>query len=417
MQTNTPIPATGDIRIDALVASDTITFAANRILGTAAEITYSFVGMSAAQQAAISQMLSEISSQVGLTFKQVTSGGILQYAFKADLGTMETGGAITGVASIGSQAATIYLSTSAPGIEDLSTGEGKRLLLHETGHALGLKHPGTYSSADHGPTLPLTQATGDHTIMAYQIQTSTHLGDYDVLALQYLYGQAGAAVSSANNPIIAQDYVSGTTTSGSFFNDTISVDMNQLFSKGIMIDAGAGTDTLKVNVASTQVTFLHDKYHSMVYNGGSGNFATAWTSEVERIQFTDKSIAVDETAAQAYRLYEAAFNRKPDLGGLGYWINQLDKGTSPDAVSQGFIDSAEFQFLYGTTHSNATFITALYQNILDRTPDQGGFDYWNNQLQNGILNEAQVLTSFSESNENKIALSGMIQNGIDYIPA
>lgn len=417
MPANTPISATGDIRIDALVSANQLSFAANRITGTAAEITYNVIGMSAAQQAAISQLLTEISSQVGVTFKQVASGGILQYALTSDLGLMESGGAVTGVANITGQNVIVYLSASAPGVDNLAVGEGKRLLLHETGHALGLKHPGIYSSADTGPTLPSAQATGDHTIMAYQIGTYTHLGDYDVLALQYLYGAAGGTVNPANNSIKAENYVSGSTTSGSFFNDTISVDMGLLFGKGIMVDAGAGVDTLKVNVASAQVTFLHDKYNSMVYNAGGGKTATVWTNNVERIQFTDKAIAVDETAAQTYRLYEAAFNRKPDLGGLSYWINQMDKGVSLESVSQGFINSSEFESLYGSKHSNSTFITALYQNILDRAPDQGGFAYWNNQLESGILNEAQVLASFSESNENKIALSGVIQNGVEYLSA
>lgn len=417
MPVNTTIPATGDIRIDALVSANKLSFAANRAIGTAAEITYNVVGMSAAQQAAISQMLAEISSQVGIAFKQVTSGGLLQYALTNDLGLMESGGAVTGVASITGQNVIVYLSTTAPGVDNLAAGEGKRLLLHETGHALGLKHPGIYSSFDTGPTLPTAQATGDHTIMAYQIGTYTHLGDYDVLALQYLYGQAGGKVNLDNNLISVQNYTAGSTSSGSYFNDTITVDMNQLFGKGIMVDAGTGVDTLKLNVASNQVTFLHDKYNSMVYKTPDGNQATLWSQGVERIQYTDKVVAmdIDGHAGQAYRLYEAAFNRKPDLGGLGYWINELDKGASLENVSQGFINSTEFKSLYGTTHSNATFITALYQNILDRKPDQGGFDYWTTQLQNGVLNEAQVLASFSESNENKIALSGVIQNGIEYL--
>jgi hypothetical protein len=414
MPANTPIPATGDIRIDALVSANQLSFAANRTTGTAAEITYNVIGMSAAQQAAISQTLTEISSQVGVTFKQVAAGGLLQYALSSDLGLMESGGPITGVAHITPQNITVYLSTSAPGVDDLAVGEGKRLLLHETGHALGLKHPGIYSSADTGPTLAVGQATGDHTIMAYQIGTYTHLGDYDVLALQYLYGASGNA--PANNPITVENYVSGSTTSGSFFNDTLSIDMGQLFGKGVMVDAGTGVDTLKVNVASTQVTFLHDQYNSMVYNAGGGKTATAWTTSVERFQFTDKAVAMDATAEQAYRLYKAAFDRKPDLGGLGYWINEMDKGASLESVSNSFINSAEFKSLYGTTHSNTDFITALYQNILDRNPDAGGLSYWQGQLNTGAMTEAGVLASFSESNENKIALSGVVQNGIEYLP-
>ena len=46
-----------------------------------------------------------------------------------------------------------------------------------------------------------------------------------------------------------------------------------------------------------------------------------------RLVFADGGIAFDlnGTAGKAYRLYQAAFNRTPDLAGLGYWIEQSPK--------------------------------------------------------------------------------------------
>lgn len=128
-------------------------------------------------------------------------------------------------------------------------------------------------------------------------------------------------------------------------------------------------------------------------------------------------MAIDDNAAQAYSLYEAAFNRAPDLDGLGYWNKEFDQGASLESVSQRFITSPEFTGLYGPALSTDAFVTALYQNILDRAPEQSGLAFWVDQLQTGAKNEAQVLASFSESNENKIALSGIIQNGVEYLPA
>ena len=58
-------------------------------------------------------------------------------------------------------------------------------LIHEIGHALGLKHPHTGS-----PTLPAAQDNHTHTVMSYQFpgrSPGTPMG-YDLLALQYLYG-------------------------------------------------------------------------------------------------------------------------------------------------------------------------------------------------------------------------------------
>lgn len=416
MFVNAPIPLTGDIRIDALLTANQISFAINRVVGTAAEITYSYSGMSDVQQVAIDQMLAEISAQVGLTFRKVDADGLLQYEFANDLGVMESGGAVSGAAYPTDQGVTVRLNVNVPGIENLTSGYGKFLLLHETGHALGLKHPGIYSSGDTGPVLDKSLATASHTLMAYNGGIADHYGDFDLMALQYLYGGPASAVGV--NEITAQRYDHGSVTSGSYFNDRISVDMTQLFNKGIWIYAGPGTDTLTLDVASNQVTFQGDEFGTLVYQAPDGRFASVWTKDVERVQFADTSLALDVTgkAGQAYRLYEAAFDRKPDLGGLGYWIDKLDHGMSLQSMAQGFIDSSEFQAMYGKNPSHTTFVDQLYYNILDRAPDQGGLNYWVGQLQAATLNEAQVLASFSESNENVIALSGVIQNGIEYLP-
>ena len=78
---------------------------------------------------------------------------------------------------------------------------------------------------------------------------------------------------------------------------------------------------------------------------------------VERIQFTDGILAFDASGdlGQAYRLYQAAFNRTPDQdGGLGYWISVMDSGAYFSSVAQSFVDSAEFRAIYGTKPSNRT---------------------------------------------------------------
>ncbi|HWS23841.1 MAG TPA: DUF4214 domain-containing protein, partial [Anaerolineales bacterium] len=127
--------------------------------------------------------------------------------------------------------------------------------------------------------------------------------------------------------------------------------------------------------------------------------------DIDRIQFSDKTVAfdLDGNAGQVYRLYQAAFDRVPDQGGLGYWINEIDRGMGLSQVATGFIDSAEFKALYGNNPSNAEFVTLLYDNVLHRTPDAGGYSYWMEQLSSGMTRE-NVLIGFSESTENKVAL-------------
>lgn len=136
---------------------------------------------------------------------------------------------------------------------------------------------------------------------------------------------------------------------------------------------------------------------------------------IERVIFADLGIAYDTdgNAGQAFRLYQAAFDRMPDRSGLGYWISQLDRGISLDAVANGFLQSAEFGTLYGVASSNLDFIMKLYRNVLHREPDQPGVDYWNDRLAAGV-SRADTLIAFSESMENQVALIGQISKGMAY---
>lgn len=143
---------------------------------------------------------------------------------------------------------------------------------------------------------------------------------------------------------------------------------------------------------------------------------TDYISDVERLEFRDVTLALDinGNAGQAYRLYQAAFARTPDNGGLKYWISNMDGGMTLNQVADGFLSSNEFKGLYGVNPRIDQYLSALYSNVLYRAPDQGGHDYWVNQVQHGMTN-AQVLAGFSESNENKVNVIGVIQNGIELV--
>ena len=47
----------------------------------------------------------------------------------------------------------------------------------------------------------------------------------------------------------------------------------------------------------------------------------------------------------------------------------------------------------------------LYKNVLDRLPDNQGFNYWLNQIEKGYENRSDLLMGFSESLENKAIFS------------
>lgn len=135
---------------------------------------------------------------------------------------------------------------------------------------------------------------------------------------------------------------------------------------------------------------------------------------LRRVQFADSSLALDvDKSSAVYRLYQAAFNRQPDLTGLGYWLGILDAGSTLDQIAEAFINSKEFRDLYATSTTNQQFLTALYNNVLHRTPDTAGLEYWLAVFQRGAT-KTSVLVEFSESQENKASTAAAVQDGVAY---
>ncbi|MBF25788.1 MAG: hypothetical protein CMP49_04645 [Flavobacteriales bacterium] len=115
---------------------------------------------------------------------------------------------------------------------------------------------------------------------------------------------------------------------------------------------------------------------------------------------------IDDITGKIYRLYNAAFNRFPDKIGLQYWVEKNKSGQdSYRDTAASFINSQEFLDLYGSNSSDTTYINNLYLNILNRLPDQEGFNYWMNQLDNSLEDRSELLMGFSESQENKSIFS------------
>jgi Tol biopolymer transport system component len=137
---------------------------------------------------------------------------------------------------------------------------------------------------------------------------------------------------------------------------------------------------------------------------------------VERLHFADMDVAIDVAGAggQAYRLYQATFDRAPDVGGLGFWMKVLDAGVKLSDVATEFMSSPEFKSMYGPNPSTADFIDQLYHHALHRAGEPGGVAFWTNVLARGDATQGQVLAAFSESVENQAALIGVIQNGMPY---
>jgi len=178
------------------------------------------------------------------------------------------------------------------------------------------------------------------------------------------------------------------------------------------IDGGTGTDTALYDYARSAYAISVSPQQTIV----TGPDGTDTLVGVERLDFTDHyhvTFDIAGNAGLAYRLYQAAFDRKPDLGGLGYQMNDLNRGVSLEQVAANFIASPEFQTTYGSV-DNTQFLTLLYKNVLHRDPDTGGLQFHLDEFAHGET-RAQMLIHFSESPENQANVIGDIQDGITYV--
>lgn len=489
--------------------------------------------LTTAQQQAVRNVLSTWGQVANVTFTEVrdsaTNVGDLRFAWTNVIDTSSAAWAYY-PNDYWASGGDVWLLHASMGSETGASwqpgGSAFGTLLHETGHALGLKHP-----FDGMPKLPMATDTKQYSVMSYTSHPNNLFLDvmpdgaggysfeydyikpqtpmlYDIAAIQYLYG-ANTGYGTGNDtytfdpdrPFFQALWDAAGTDTISVFNFStdcvIDLGEGRFSSIGISSDAfpsgysggsaatydgtnnlaiafgcvienatgGQGNDTLIGNAASN---VLLGGGGNDTLNGGAGNDAlyggsgndiligglgndtldggdgmdtavysglrssttvvktsagfsvsgpegTDTLINIERLQFSANILALDinGNAGQAYRIYQAAFNRTPDNGGLKYWIGEMDNGYALDSVANGFIHSAEFIAMYGANPSTEQFVTKLYDNVLHRTYDQGGYDFWTGVLDRNEATKAQVLASFSESPENQAGVIGVIQNGIE----
>ena len=176
------------------------------------------------------------------------------------------------------------------------------------------------------------------------------------------------------------------------------------------VEPGEGRNpNLKDNDIFTNARwFVMQQYRDILGREGDSGGITYWSNTVTSgsisragvVDYFLKTPEFDGSAGAVTRLYAAYFLRRPDYGGLQFWLGQYRAGASLDAISNFFAASQEFIDRYGQLN-NHDFVVLVYNNVLGRQPDQGGLDFWTNQLDSGAMTRGQVMLAFSDSNEFK----------------
>ena len=183
-----------------------------------------------------------------------------------------------------------------------------------------------------------------------------------------------------------------------------------------VLNGGAGIDTV-VYAGNRSSYTLTKGASSYTVTDKTGSDGTDTLLNVERVKFTDGLLALDIApglnAGQAYRLYQAAFARTPDMPGVKYHLNDMEsKGLPLWQIASNFLASPEFASKYGSNPSDTQYINALYKNVLNRIPGESEVAWYQNQFTTKAMDHQAALIGFSESPENVALVGSAIANGI-----
>jgi Ca2+-binding RTX toxin-like protein len=378
----------------------------------------------------------------------------------------------------------IVLAGAVPRIlEPTATNRSTYTYVHEIGHVIGLKHPFSHLDAlgkvAQPPYLSDTEDNWIYTKMSYTGDESTFapvFADFDIAALQYLYGPArsaragddvyvlrddtyqmiwdGAGTDTIDGSALSQslvlhltpgyhDYIGSKTelisgrgqitinfgteienvAGGSAGDVIVGNDLDNVISGGSgndSITGGPGNDLLDGGDGLDVAAFNGNRSVYTIVSSAlvSGLDGTDTLANVERLQFFDKRVAFDLGAGQAggntVRIIGAAFDAPTIVQHPDYVAIGLDLFDS----GQSMLDVCGLVIpILGL--SNTVFVTTVFTNVVGRAPTASEQGLYVELLvgNGGPYTQAQLLEIAANSpiNADNIDLVGLQQTGVEFV--
>jgi hypothetical protein len=216
-------------------------------------------------------------------------------------------------------------------------------------------------------------------------------------AASYFSIDSGNTNLDSFNTSASGDYGDWATSAGNdaFLAFSGSGVANAFTSADLTVLDAIGWNTSAPTIAADYEAILQRLAGTAEQNGWVLAQAGAGLTDAQVRGFIENSPEAIQYVDPVVRLYQAAFDRVPDQGGLTVNVDALHAVGSDLAIAQAFVVSSEFAAHYGGTVVNSAFISSLYQNVLGRSASPGEIQSW----QNSGNDAAHLLIGFSDSPE------------------
>ncbi|MCG2584976.1 DUF4214 domain-containing protein [Massilia sp. TS11] len=199
-------------------------------------------------------------------------------------------------------------------------------------------------------------------------------------------GASIVAAASGTDGTAMREKLIAASAFDSFWQTTGGLDTNDM----LALVGGSGRwlgpvhDSASLSTALSQLSDMFTNIPDVVIQpAGSAAVTTAAQGSLSGFTFGDILSGVGPAMSSGVQaLYVAYFGRPADIGGLNFWSTVAARTHSLDAVQSGIAGSSEFT----SNHlSTAQMVNQIYQNAFARPADVGGLSYWT-----GLVNEGKL---------------------------
>jgi Ca2+-binding RTX toxin-like protein len=234
-------------------------------------------------------------------------------------------------------------------------------------------------------------------------------------------GKGGVIATINDGPTTVPGHAAGVVDRvvvGTAGNDSIVVADGKnseiiLGSGNSTVTTGHGVDTVEAGLGNSTIIGGSGDYAVVKLAGNATNYqvtaqnghavvtdmTTHNTTDISKIQYVQLDsgnaliFAKDSVEASVANLYQTAFGRTAEAGGLNYWFDLVKAGANLHQVADAFTHSTEFAAQ--ASLSNTDFIQGLYQHTFNRAGEDSGVAYWADQIAHGST-RADLITEFAQ---------------------